>query len=523
MIFKKIIYSLQLNLRKLILFLAVFSVLSLFIISLLVNYYIQKNQLIDNSLSVNMEYASKIARGTNSHFKSMLQELDYSAHVLGHSFNNEQIRQAEVERLKFQSNYFNSVIISDRQGNILSFAPERLKLNKNVVNTTLGFKMSLTQQKTVVTPPYYSVKNNLVVFLSQPIFDQNQHYLGFIGAAIYLKSDNILNELLTIKYRYKNSYMYVIDGNNRIIFHPDPQLIGKSIEGNTGLKTILHDKNGKIRLVNSQGIDNLAGFAYIPTTNWIVVSQQPTNDLLAQASSIIFKIIAGMLLFYLLIFFIVWRISFLISDPLAQLAKMASNLNSAGTDQKIKQIEPWYYEVLKFKLSLLLSSQQFKEKISELNFYVNTDPLTGFYNRRGMRLFLDEFQKTGTPFSVISIDIDHFKRINDIYGHEIGDLVLKSIAKTIEKNSRDIDACCRIGGEEFIVLSPNSDLHTGYHLAERIRQTIENTPIEDIGTITVSIGIAHWPTSDHEIARVFKLADDKLYQAKAEGRNRVKI
>ncbi|WP_130804384.1 sensor domain-containing diguanylate cyclase [Acinetobacter ihumii] len=523
MIFKKIIYSLQLNLRKLILFLAIFSVLSLFIISLLVNYYIQKNQLIENSLSVNMEYASKIARGTNSHFKSMLQELDYSAHVLGQAFDNDQIRQAEVNRLKFQSNYFDSLIISDRHGNILSFAPEKLQLNKNVVNTTLGFKMSLTQQKTVVTPPYYSVKNNLIVFLSQPVFDQNRRYLGFIGAAIYLKSDNILNELLTIKYRYKNSYMYVIDSNQRIIFHPDQQLIGKEVKNNTGLATILTEKNGKIRLINSQGIDNLAGFAHIPTTDWIVVSQQPTRDLLAQASSIIVKIIAGMLLFYVFIFFIVWRISFLISNPLAQLAKMASHLNSVETDQKIKQIEPWYYEVLKFKLSLLLSSQQFKEKISELNFYVNTDPLTGFYNRRGMRLFLDEFQKSGTPFAVISIDIDHFKRINDIYGHETGDLVLKNIATTIERNSRDIDACCRIGGEEFIVLSPNSDLNNAYHLAERIRQTIANTKIEDIGTITVSIGIAHWPISDNEISRVFKLADDKLYVAKAEGRNRVKI
>ncbi|MBJ9985541.1 GGDEF domain-containing protein [Acinetobacter sp. S40] len=522
MIFKKLIHSLQLNLRKLILFLAIFSVLSLFIISLLVNYYIQKNQLINNSLSVNMEYASKIARGTNSHFKIMLKELDYSAKQLEQSFGNEKALQAEVDRLKFQSDYFNSVIIADQHGNIRSFAPEQLKLNKQVVNHTLGFEMSLKNQTTIVTPPYYSIKKNLVIFLSQPIFDQNRHYLGFIGAAIYLKKDNILNELLTMKYGYKNSYMYVIDGNQHIIFHPDEKRIGTLVSPNTGLTTMMKQKNGKIRLTNSQGEDNLAGFAHIPTTNWIVVSQQPTHELLAQASSIIVKIIAGMLFFYLFIFFIVWRISYLISDPLAQLAKMASHLNASTTEHKIKEIDPWYYEVLRFKLSLLLSSQQFKQKISELNFYVNTDPLTGFYNRRGMELFLDEFIKSETHFFVISLDIDHFKKVNDVYGHENGDQVLKIIAEKIKGFSRDIDACCRIGGEEFIILAPNSDSSIGVMVAERIREAIANTVIPDIGKVTVSVGLAHWPNSARDIKRVFKLADEKLYEAKAEGRNRVK-
>lgn len=522
MIFKQLIHSLQLNLRKLILLLAIFSVISLFIISLLVSYYIQKNQLINNSLSVNMEYASKIAKGTNSHFKMMLKELDYSAKLLGQSFGNEQVMQAEVDRLKFQSDYFNSVIVSDRNGNIRSFAPEQLKLNKKVVNHTLGFEMSLKNQSTVVTPPYSSITKNLIVFLSQPIFDQNHQYLGFIGAAIYLKKDNILNELLTMKYGYKKSYMYVIDSNQHIIFHPDEKRIGTLDTQNSELSTMLKEKNGKIQIKDGSGEDNLAGFASIPTTQWIVISQQPTRELLAQASSIIVKIIAGMLFFYVFIFFIVWRISYLISAPLAQLAKMASHLNATTTEHKIKEIDPWYYEVLKFKLSLLLSSQQFKQKISELNFYVNTDPLTGFYNRRGMELFLDEFIKSETHFFVIALDIDHFKKVNDVYGHENGDLVLKIVAEKIKENSRDIDACCRIGGEEFIILAPAIDSSTGLIIAERIREAIENTVIPEVGKVTISIGLAYWPNSSKDIKRVFRVADEKLYEAKAEGRNRVK-
>lgn len=110
---KKFIFCLKLNLRKLILFLAVFSIVILFIASLFVNYSIQKKELLDTSLSVNMEYATKIAQKTDSQIQTVLKQLDYSAMLLGQSFDDEKFKQSEVDRLKFQSNFFDSVIISD--------------------------------------------------------------------------------------------------------------------------------------------------------------------------------------------------------------------------------------------------------------------------------------------------------------------------------------------------------------------------------------------------------------------------
>jgi len=184
---KKLIFCLKLNLRKLILFLAIFSIAILFIASLFVNYSIQKKELLDTSLSVNMEYATKIAQKTDSQIQTVLKQLNYSATLLGDSFNDEQFKQSEVDRLKFQSNYFDSVIISDKYGHVLNYSPSKIAINKNVVNTTLGFKQSIEMQNTVITSPYYSIKNNLIVFISQPIFDKNKKYLGFIGGAIYLK------------------------------------------------------------------------------------------------------------------------------------------------------------------------------------------------------------------------------------------------------------------------------------------------------------------------------------------------
>jgi diguanylate cyclase (GGDEF)-like protein len=198
---------------------------------------------------------------------------------------------------------------------------------------------------------------------------------------------------------------------------------------------------------------------------------------------------------------------------------MASHLNNPETATQIKDVDALYYEVRNFKRSLLQSSSNFKKKISTLNHYVNTDPLTGFYNRRGMELHIERLMKNDAPFAIIAVDIDYFKKINDQYGHEKGDLVLTKTAQNIKDCVRNIDVCCRIGGEEFVILSPIDSQNLTINIAERIRQALEVTPIGEIPAITVSIGIAHWPEISTDIHKVFKAADEYLYLAKKDGRN----
>ena len=355
--------------------------------------------------------------------------------------------------------------------------------------------------------------------MSQPIYDKTHQYLGLISGTIYLQRKNLLNTMLNTQYDYKKSYMYVIDQHNRIIFHPDKNRIGEKIINNTGLDYINHHKNGSIRLKNSLGIDNLAGFAHIPSVNWIVVSQQPTDDLLAQANTLILKVSVGIFIFYLFIFLLVWYISSFISSPLNRLARMASMLNHADIENKIKEVDPWYFEVLKFRTSLLMSSETFSDRIAELKHRVNTDPLTGLYNRRGMQLFLNELLETRTEFAVLAIDIDFFKQINDQYGHDQGDVVLKTLAQIMLTNFREQDVCCRSGGEEFLVLMTTADANVVYKAAERLRKTMQETTINQMGQITISVGIAFWPRDAEDVSDVLKLADNKLYEAKHDGRN----
>ena len=309
----------------------------------------------------------------------MLQELDYSARLLEKNFYNTQVRKEEVKRLKNQSNNFNSVLLVGQNKHILAYAPSSLDFNFGQAYNSLGIVESTEKKKTYISSPYWSLRNNLVVMMSQPIYDKTHQYLGMISGTIYLQKNNLINTMLNTQYDYKKSYMYVIDQHNRIIFHPDKNRIGEKIINNTGLDYINQHKNGSIRLKNSLGIDNLAGFAHIPSVNWIVVSQQPTDDLLAQANTLILKVSIGIFFFYLFIFLLVWYISSFISSPLNRLARMASMLNQAEIENKIKEVDPWYFEVLKFRTSLLMSSESFSHRIAELKHRVNTDPLTGFF------------------------------------------------------------------------------------------------------------------------------------------------
>ncbi|MCP0915890.1 sensor domain-containing diguanylate cyclase [Acinetobacter indicus] len=516
---KRLLLSLRLNLRKLILYSTILSVSGLFVVSLFILNYVIKDQLIQNSLSVNEKYAEKIAVSANQHFSDMLKELEYSAKQLEQDIDNPELIYAEVKRLKYQSDNFNSILLVDPQQQMLAYAPKSLALSFQQTYSTPGIIESLQQKKTYISSPYWSVNGNLVILMSQPIYNGKDNYLGMISGSIYLQRKNLLNTMLNTQYDYKKSYMYVIDQHNRIIFHPDKNRIGEKIINNTGLDFINQHKNGSIRLKNSLGIDNLAGFAHIPSVNWIVVSQQPTEDLLAQANTLILKVSIGIFIFYFFIFLLIWYISSFISSPLNRLARMASMLNHADIENKIKEVDPWYFEVLKFRTSLLMSSETFSHRIAELKHHVNTDPLTGLYNRRGMQLFLNELLETRTEFAVLAIDIDFFKKINDQYGHDQGDVVLKTLAQLMLTNFREQDICCRSGGEEFLVLMTTADASVAYKAAERLRKTMQETTINQMGQITISIGIAFWPKDAVDVAAVLKIADNKLYEAKHSGRN----
>jgi diguanylate cyclase (GGDEF)-like protein len=164
-------------------------------------------------------------------------------------------------------------------------------------------------------------------------------------------------------------------------------------------------------------------------------------------------------------------------------------------------------------------------RVGELHLKASTDSLTGLLNRENSFYLLQQAiyraVEAGRPLSVAMADLDHFKRINDNYGHMVGDSVLQETAARILASVRDPDIVGRYGGEEFLVILSDADIATARRIAERIRKRIADTPINVQGTrieITISLGLASLQEGD-DLNTLLKRADEALYAAKAAGRN----
>ena len=156
-----------------------------------------------------------------------------------------------------------------------------------------------------------------------------------------------------------------------------------------------------------------------------------------------------------------------------------------------------------------------------------TDSMTGLYNRRYFEESLEKelirSKRQCQKFTIIGIDLDHLKHINDAYGHNYGDLAIKTIAKVLKNSCRSIDIAARMGGEEFNIILPGVDSNGGLTFAERIRKTIETVELEKIGHITASIGLATYPEHSDDIDELIELVDHAMYESKRTGRNKVTI
>lgn len=180
---------------------------------------------------------------------------------------------------------------------------------------------------------------------------------------------------------------------------------------------------------------------------------------------------------------------------------------------------------------LSLFANQVEMAITIANLFENlkkeavTDSLTELYNRRYFNQALqkeaERAQRLHQPFSLISLDLDYLKKINDTYGHFFGDLAIRTIADILKKNARSIDVPARLGGEEFSVLLPGVDSSGALIAAERIRTAIEAQELDTIGHVTASIGVGTFPEHSIKLDELLDMTDQAMYKSKINGRNRV--
>lgn len=378
LLFKKIHL---LNLKNLIILLAFFVALITLLNGFYANHQVQKNQLIKHTLDTNHAYAQKLAAATNNFLDAAHQQLAFTANLIKKDLGNQALLTDEAERLHLQTSSFNSIAIVNNKGVVLAVSPNTLGILGNKL-LTAGVMETLQAKTPFISTPFLSSVGNLLVLVSYPMFDASGDYLGYVGGTIYLKEQSILNELLGRHFHKDGSYIYVIDKNKQIVYHPEPQRVGTYILDNEAINKVTNHRSGSAQVTNSLNVEMLAGFAPIITANWGVVAQRPMAATLSPLDSLMKQTIYRTLPLGIFTFISIWFLANYISRPLRQLAYTVKSMDSPNTHTNLTKIKSWYFESSELKRAMLKGLELMNVQINQLKEEAATDPLTGALNRR---------------------------------------------------------------------------------------------------------------------------------------------
>ncbi|RJE73591.1 hypothetical protein BGP78_18405 [Pseudoalteromonas sp. MSK9-3] len=511
----------QIDLKRLIFLLAFFSMVITLGNSLHATFRVQKALLIEDTLEANRVYATKLAEITELFLNSVVTQLSFSANYIGTDFDSTVAHNNELQRLIKQTSSFNSAVIVNAAGEVLSTAPSSLNLTGFVVESAQA-RAPLLRKEPYISTPFISPAGNLIISVSHPIFNDVGKYQGFIAASIYLQGDNILNRLLGKHHYSDGSYLYVVDQNKQLIYHVDAERVGTTIQSNEAIEDVISGKSGVRVLRNSQGTDMLSGYASVPISGWGVVAQRPLTVTLAQLNDTILSVLKSTLPVTILTLLLILVFGSKIAKPLWKLA-IGVRAMDRYAQSNVQKIDAWYFEAEHLKQAIVSGTELVGKTIQEYDLDRQKDPLTQLLNRRGMLAKLEYFQSIKKPYSVIALDIDHFKRINDKFGHDVGDQVIRTLAELMQSSAREQDVICRTGGEEFAIFLPNVDIGQAVSIAERLRVDVSNHLFPPVAKVNISLGVAYSSRTECNFHQVLKNADKALYDAKRGGRNRTAV
>lgn len=497
-------------------------VLTLTII-LIVSYKLKKQTLIDTTLTLNYASAGKMSQTIDSLFKSMRNSLHYSSSTLSnYNIMNVEDVNSKLDIMRLSSNFFNSIVLVDETGLVRYRSPKSGgSVGKHI--STEAAKTALALKKHYVSDPYITPNNKrLIVFMSEPIYDKEGGYRGFIGGTLYLQENNILNLIFGSNPTNElGSYFYIVGSGGHVLFHRDKSRIGEDISANQVVRKLIRGQSGQEQTVNLKGEALLAGYVKVPENGWGVVVVSPESVMIQQLNQQIQAILLYMLPPFVILMLVVIGLARRLAKPFVSLADLVSNIGKEKA--KPPNGNHWNREADLLTKAIRYALQDIKEQTAQLTQEATTDPLTGLTNRRTLEAIMHNWIMEQTSFSVIIMDIDRFKSINDTYGHQTGDEVLKHFAAIMTSCIRPGDICCRFGGEEFIALISHADSVEAYLVAERIRTLLEQSDNITGQPITVSQGIAHYASHADTAAELIHMADQALYKAKKSGRNRTII
>lgn len=496
------------------------------IIAAIINFYTSskalKNSLTESYLESNYNYTNKLAEGVELIINNLQKDITAIANL--HSENEFNQKSLNIF-LDAEKSDFNSIFITDMNGEIQLISPNELNfsnrstikkgtiIDKNVVNK------SITEKKPFITEPYITNNGNALILVTAPIFDDNHTPKGVMVGTVHLFEENAINHLLkTHEYR-DDTIIYVVDAKGHIVFHPDSKKLSTDASDDSIVATILRDKtSGYKEFTDSNNEKYFAGYSYIEPFKWGIISMTPASAINEPMKELFFDLLTRSSVVVLILVVIAALLMRTLTKPLTQLAEYSEKAILNNKINKVK--EPMHINSQIYEVKQL--SRQLQSHIQMLNREIQIDGLTGIANRRTFDATIKEWIETKQKFSLLLMDIDDFKRVNDTYGHLVGDDVLKFLSKIIESFEGEEDLTFRYGGEEFGLLLKNCNEQNAYEIAEKLRKEVADKISPTGEYITISIGVTEFKKDIHPVT-IIERADKALYQSKRAGKNKSTI
>jgi len=384
------------------------------------------------------------------------------------------------------------------------------------------------------------VSDQPIIMFSAPVFDNLGAFQGVIVTPVRMTT---VSSLLSRMRLGKTGESFLVTGDGSLLTELSGN--GPASQG-ANVPPLLSPLNTPILDAVARGVEmhgpyrNHAGKrvvgAYAPLTvkPWILVGEIPESEVMGGARTAVAVAMGAGLLTILLLTPLLIRLARSIERPIERLVDFSESMREGEYAASClpEKMQGAPDEVARLHDSFCTLGETLRETIGELESISVTDPLTGLHNRRylmqeGERL-VARHVRSGQPLTVLMLDIDHFKKVNDTHGHQMGDALLRHVSGIVAETVRGSDVLARIGGEEFCILAPSADEAQAVLLAERIRERVQMCPLplgRETLACTLSIGVARLAEDvefgSSPLEDALARADAALYEAKRTGRNRV--
>jgi diguanylate cyclase (GGDEF)-like protein len=385
-----------------------------------------------------------------------------------------------------------------------------------------GWEKTFRSSRSLVGEPYWDEKaQKMIVILGVPVLQANGRIAGALVARANFAE---LTQVLRVFSARSVGHVYLATA--------DGSLIADSRSGPANRNTkdlapgvadlLLAADGGVVEHRGIDGIEVLASAQRLSQAAWLTVADMPVADAYRQAIQLrnVAFLVIGVLLAVIAV--VAYWLAALIARPLRRLTSAAAQVSAgdlpAGLPAGVGGEVGYLTQVFNTMVESLRKHHDELERLS------TTDTLTGLSNRRHlMNLLTQEIERAkraAQPFSILMLDVDHFKKYNDNHGHQTGDEVLARVGAVLRSSIRPYDCAARYGGEEFLVMLSATSLDRAVESAERIRKQVRAESFEG-GSVTISVGVAEYPSQGDTAESVIGQADAALYDAKRAGRDRV--